>query len=415
MLDKDKDEFKAMVSAAVGEAKAELNAEALKFVESLEKRFGSVSAAKQAGQNVDFFAREGMGGAKTAPVGVQHKAGRFLRYLAMGRGSLDAAKAIAVQRGDKSMAEMIEATQVEGAKKAMTYSDFTAGGSLVPEEFSAEVIGLLYAKLAITELGCDFVPMPNGNLTIPFLDTGVTAAYVGEAANITPSQQTTGQLQMTAKKLAAVVPISNDLLRTPSAKADAFVQNDLLRRMKVRAEQAFIRGPGAAGEPRGVKSWAVSSNAQSGLTLADKVNDLGKAQRVVEELNVPFESPGYIMAPRTAWGLKQTLDGLGNFVFLKAMEAGVLMGVPYRSSTLVQTTLGAGSDSEIIFGCFAHVLIGDTEQIEISAHPDGAYFDGSAVQAGVSMDVTPMRAIARHDLVCRYRGKEISLITGTTW
>lgn len=409
--------IKAMVKDAVGEAKAEITAEATKLTASLEKQFGSLDAAKAAGQTTNFFEREGMAAnaRKTANDGKQHKAGRYLRLIAQARGNLDAAKSMATARGEHDLAKAVDSAIKLSQEKAMSYSDFSAGGALVPEEFSAEVIGLLYSQLAVMELGADMVPMPSGSLTIPFLDTGVTAYYVGEVQNITPSQQATGQLQLVAKKLAAIVPISNDLLRTPSANADRFVQNDLLRRLKVRSEQAFIRGTGV-GEPKGIRNHAIAGNvnAISGATLQNKVDDLGSCQRRVKELDVPLEKGGYIIAPRTEWALKQTLDGLGNFVFMKAMEAGVLMGVPFRSTTIIPTNL-AGSNSEIIFGAFAHVLIGDTEQIEISAHPDGAFFDGSSVQAGVSLDVTPMRAIARHDLACRYRGKEIAVLTGVTY
>ena len=408
----DKETLRAMIKDAVGEEKAAIAVEATKLIETLEKKFGSLDAARASGAQTNFFAHENRE-QKSAPV---YDAGRFLRTLASARGSMEGAKAIAKQNGDKRMVEMIERT-MDNRAKAMTYSDFTAGGALVPEEFSNEVIGLLYSQLAVTELGADVVPMPNGNLTLPYLDTGVTASYVGEIAVIQPSQQTTGQIQLTAKKLAAVVPISNDLLRTPSSKADRFVQNDLLRRLKVRAEQAFLRGTGANGEPKGVRNWTIAGNVatQTGTTLADKIGDLGKLQRLVQEQDVPLDMPGYIMSPRTEWGLKNTVDGLGNFVFLKMMEAGVLLGVPYKASTLVQNTLGGGAQSEVIFGAFGHVIIGDTEQIEISAHPDGSFFDGSSTVSGVSLDVTPMRAIARHDLACRYRGKEIARLDAVTW
>jgi HK97 family phage major capsid protein len=48
---------------------------------------------------------------------------------------------------------------------------------------------------------------------VPKITGGSTAGYVGENANITKTQPTTGQITLTFKKLAALVPISNDLLR----------------------------------------------------------------------------------------------------------------------------------------------------------------------------------------------------------
>lgn len=408
----DKDALKAIVRETMGEARAEIMAEAEKMIAKIEAKYGDVANARALGVNTNFLDTQGVTRGVEAP---KYKAGRFLRTLALTRGSVEGAKDWAARTKDKGLEDMCDRV-IASREKAMSYSDFSAGGALVPEEFSNEVIGLLYPALTVSSLGADVVPMPNGNLTLPFLDSGITAAYVGEVQNITPSQQTTGNLQLSAKKLAAVVPISNDLLRTPSARADKFVQGDMIMRLKVRADLAFLRGDGASGTPKGVRNWAISGNtfAQSGTALADKVADLGKLVRLVQEQDVPLEKTGYVFSPRTEWGLRNTLDSLGNFIFRQQMEAGVLMGHAFRSSTSVPNTLSTDK-SEIVFGAFAHVIIGDTETIEISAHPDGAYFDGSAVASGVSQDVTPMRAIARHDLGCRYRGKEISVQTGTSW
>lgn len=411
----EQEALRAQIREIAGEVRAEMTKEAEKFIESLEKRFGSAAKAREQGISTDFLAREGVT-KNPAQTPAKHKIGRVLRALAGTRGNAEAAKSLAAMRGDNELVKLFEAALTEGKQKAMAYSDFSAGGSLVPEEFSQEVIGLLYPALTVSSLGANVLPMPNGNLTLPYIDSGVTAYYVGEVSNVTPSQQTTGQIQLTAKKLAAVVPISNDLLRTPSAKADEFVQRDLLARLKVRADEAFLRGDGAAGTPKGVRNWAIAGNQfnQSGTALADKVADLGKLQRLVQENNIPLEGTGYIFSPRTGWGLRNTLDSLGNFIFLRQMEAGMLMGHAFRESTSVPNTLSTDK-SEIIFGAFAHVIIGDTETIEVTAHPDAAFFDGSNVQAGVSLDVTPMRAIARHDLACRYRGKEIAVQALTTW
>ncbi len=413
-LSVEQENMRALVKDIAGEVRAEMQVEAEKFIATLETRYGASAIARKAGIDTDFLRREGLTPNKERTA-KEYRVGRAMRALAGSRGNVELAKNLAKARGDLELEAFLGRAQDE-ARKAMSLSDFAAGGALVPEEFSQEVIGLLYPALTVSSLGADVVPMPNGQLTIPYLDTGVTAYYVGELQNITPSQQVVGQIQLSAKKLAAVVPVSNDLLKTGSARADAMIQKDLINRLRVRADLAFLRGTGASGEPRGVRNFAIAGNifAQSGLTLADKVTDLGKMQRVIQENDVQIEGGGYIMAPRTSWALKNTVDALGNFIFLKGMEAGMLMGQGFRESTAVPINL-SGSNSEIVFGAFAHVIIGDTETIEVSVHPDGAYHDGSNVQSGVSQDSTPVRAIARHDLACRYRGKEISVITGTTW
>lgn len=413
MTTTEKDIYAAIRDVA-GEVRAEMAKDAEKLIKSLEEKYGSAAAAKAQGVETNFFAREGIDQPARKPE--TFKAGRFVRALAAARGDIDRALSTAKARGDKETIDLLDRAAATRAK-AMTLSSFSDGGALVPEEFSAEVIGLLYPMLTISALGAQMVPMPNGNLTLPFLSSGVSAAYIGETQNITPSQQVVGHIQLQAKKLAALVPLSNDLLRSPSARADAFVQADLVRALAVATDVSFLRGSGSAASPKGVRNWADSANVfnQTGTTLQAKVDDLGKCQRVIQEQNVPLDKAGFILSPRTGWGLRNTLDSLGNFVFIRMMEAGMIMGFPFKESTSVPNTLGSGNKSEVIFGAFGHVLIGDTETIEISAHPDGAFHDGSAIVSGISADMTPIRAIARHDLACRYRGKEIARIDEVTW
>lgn len=406
----EQDNLQALIRDAVGSVRAEIQAEATKFASDLEKRYGSVSDAKAVGVNTDFLAKEGLA-ARPAKEKSPHLIGRFVRTLAATK-SFQGAKTLAASRQDAELVDLFEKSMANTSEKALAVSDFSAGGALVPEEFASEVIGALYPAMTVSSLGARIVPMPNGNLTLPFIDSGASGYYVGEVQNTTPSQFATGNMSLSAKKLAAVVPVSNDLLRTRSVRADALVQEDLLRMLAQRGDQAMLRGLGASGEPRGVRSWAanVSGNvfASAGATLAQKVADLGKMQRLVQDNNVPIINGGYIFKPDIGWALRGTLDSLGNFVFRQAMEAGVLMGQAFREST-------AATSGEVVFGAFGHVIIGDTEQVEITAYPGGSYYDGSAVQSGISQDVTPIAAIVRHDLGCRYRGKEITAMTGVSY
>jgi len=408
----EQDNLQALIRDAVGGIRAEIQAEATKFATDLEKRYGNVDNARIQGVETDFLVKTGAAPAAAPKVKGEkspHLIGRFVRTLAATK-SFAGAERLAASRGDGELVELFRKSAGPGSEKALAVSDFSAGGALVPEEFASEVIDALYPALTVSSLGAKVIPMPNGNLTLPFIDSGATGYYVGEVQNITPSQQSTGNMSLTAKKLAAVVPVSNDLLRTRSVRADAMVQADLMRMLTQRADQAFLRGTGASGEPRGVRSWAVSGNvfATAGATLAQKVSDLGKMQRLIADNNVPVINGGYVFNPNIGWALRGTLDSLGNFVFGQTMAVGVLMGQAFREST-------ACTSGEVIFGAFGHVIIGDTEQLEIQAYPGGSYYDGSAVQSGISQDVTPIAALLRHDLGCRYQGKEIAVMTGVSY
>jgi len=169
-------------------------------------------------------------------------------------------------------------------------------------EYSREIIELLRAKAVVRSLGAMSIPMNSGSLTMPKQTGSGTAYYIGENQDITPSQQTFGQIQMSAKKLAALTPISNDLIRDASPNADMLVREDLLAVMALREDLAFIRDDGTENKPKGMRYWADSNNVlprtqDSGAnTLATVTADLAKAVSLIEEANVPMTRMDWIMS-----------------------------------------------------------------------------------------------------------------------
>lgn len=426
-------DVRAIVKDVAGEMRADMDKAAKELNDSLVKQFGSVAAAKAAGAQTNVFAANGSdedGNYKPRPKTFDSKSnlGRFVR--AIGRQGLDGRKGTAAvkgalaeakERGDTEMVNAIGRSIFEFQQKTLALSDFSAGGALVPEEFSSEVIPLLYDQTVVFELGAQRIPMPNGNLTMPFADTGVSASYVGEVQNIPVSEPTYGQIQMNAKKLAVVVPIANDLLRTPSASADAFVQRDIVNFFNQRVDLALLRDDGTSGKPKGLREWILddtsrATNMTGTGTLAEKVGDLGGLIQRLQERKIPMIRPGFAFDIRTEWALKTQLDGNGQFVFAPQMDAGSLFGFPYKSTTAMPNNIGVGSNkAEVIFAAFGHFLVGDTETLEITVAPDGAYHNGSAVVSGLSTDTTPIRAIARHDCAARYRGQEGEILDEVDW
>ena len=52
--------------------------------------------------------------------------------------------------------------------------------------------------------------------------------------------------------------------------------------------------------------------------------------------------------------------------------------------------------------------------MEVEAFPGGTYFDGSALQSGISRDQTVLRALSKHDIAMRHN-LAASLLTGVLW
>ena len=68
--------------------------------------------------------------------------------------------------------------------KALSATNPSAGGYLIPEIYMDQIIELLYSKTVIFELGAQKVPMANGNLNIPKMTGGARATWGGEQRKI---------------------------------------------------------------------------------------------------------------------------------------------------------------------------------------------------------------------------------------
>jgi HK97 family phage major capsid protein len=97
--------------------------------------------------------------------------------------------------------------------RALVVSTATAGGFIVPPDYHAEIIELLRAQAVIRAAGPRVMPMPRGTMTLPGQASAASAAYGSESQAITVSQPGLNQQVLSFKKLRAMVPISNDMLR----------------------------------------------------------------------------------------------------------------------------------------------------------------------------------------------------------
>jgi len=343
------------------------------------------------------------------------KAARCIRYLVGAKGDIDRVASIAKREGDDEIAELYG--EYEIWSKALGTQTIAAGGALLPPEFSAGIIELLDAKSVFRKAGPMVMPMNTGSLTMPYINTGATAYYVGQNTNITKSEQTFGQLQLVDHKLACLVPIGNDLLRNGGQVADDSIRKDVVRAMAGKEDTTFLRSDGTAGEPKGLLYWAQSThkfNANGTCNVANVTADVGKALRLMEQDNVDMDSVHIFMAPRSKWWAKTARDGNNNLVWAPEMNLGSFFGFPFSSTSRIPITTG-GSGSEVFFANMDDIVLAENENLLIEVFPGGTYHDGSALVSGISQDQTVIRAISLHDLGARFRGYEISVIEAVNW
>lgn len=303
--------------------------------------------------------------------------------------------------------------------KALEASTLNSGGALIPIEYSADFIGYLYDKSVVRALGARTVDMGAGNLTMGRLNGTATAYWMGEGARITVSQQTFGQLVLNAKKLGIIVPISNDLLLRRPAGVETIVRDDMASVAVLSEDAGLLRGDGAQGRLRGIRAQVAASNkfnAQGSTTLQKTVEDLMKAMYKVDSANIPMVQTGWAMNPRILYYLMSLLTTDGYPVFMMELAQGTLYGSALRTTNGIPKNLNVGGDeTEIYFGDYAQVVIGETANLQIAQSNQASFVDaGGNTIHGFQDDHSVIRLIHEVDMVLRH-DRSFAVIEAVDW
>lgn len=339
-----------------------------------------------------------------------------------GLGMSRMVRALVAAQGNQQAAAKFAADNHFGDDVAMALSTLTpgAGGVLVPTNMAREVIELWRPKSVVRTLGARPMPLVNGNLTMPRLKGGAVVGYIGTETDIPTTGPQFDDLKLTSKKLAGLVPISNDLLSYSGTNqnVDKIVVDDLATAMGAREDKGFIRDDGNNNTPKGLLHWALAGFkfvASAGDTIQKIETDLNKLILALEGVDANLGRPGWIMSPRTFRFLEGMRDGNGNKVFPE-MKDGMLKGYPVGKTTQVPNNLGAGSNaSELYFVDFNDCFIGEDESLLIDYSKEAAYKDGNGdMVSAFQRDQTLVRVIAKHDFGPRHV-ESVSILTGVTW
>ena len=302
--------------------------------------------------------------------------------------------------------------------KALAATDAVDGGFLIPDAQSMDLIELLRPMSVFRQLNPNVEPMDAGKMNIPGIATGASASYIGENANAPMTGVTFRQLEMVAKKLACLVPISNDLIRRKAGTSN-MVRDDMVAAIAQKSDTAFIRSDGTAGEPRGLRYRANSANlltVNATVITENVMADLGNAMLGLMNNNVRMIRPAWLMAPRTWMGLMLMTDANGNFFMMNELSNKRLFGYPIGVTTNIPINLAVTgtNESEVYFVDMADVVIGDSTTLILDADAGAAYYDGSQIQASFSLDQTVLRAIVEHDITLRH-DFSCAVLTDVDW
>lgn len=334
-------------------------------------------------------------------------AARMVMSIAAGGGNLqDAVKFARTEIGDMDVAMAME-------------TGSGSGGALVPDNMHDEVIELLRPRTVVRQLGARNVPLPNGNLSMPRMSSGATAGYVGEGNDVLASEGSTDDVNLSAKTMITLVPMSNQLIGRAGFRIEQIVLNDMINAMAVREDKAFLRDDGTSNTPKGFKSTATDAgrtvpwSGTADLATIDAYLD----NMILQLMNSDslLIQPGWALSPRSYMKLFGLRDGNGNKVYPELAQ-GQLKGYPIKHTTTIPNNLGTGTnESEIYFADWNDVVIGEQENMKVDFSREATYKDaGGNLVSAFSRNQSVVRVVAEHDIGFRHL-EGLVLGTGVTW
>lgn len=286
-------------------------------------------------------------------------------------------------------------------QKVLNAGTPSEGGFTVPIAFSADYIKVLYANTILDKLGVRKVPMPNGNLSIPKMTAGARAYWVGETSKVQGSQATFGEVNLKAKKLGCLTPISNSLLRYNGVGVDEWIADDLMENARIALDDAFLNGAGTSHTPLGLKN---TSGVQTvgGSSVALDVDTPIEMVAKLENANVPMSNVKWLLNPIGKSWVQGKAFASGPFAWASEMAQNKqLDGFDFISSS----TVGFDSSNNVAdfwLGDFSQFLWGVGYEIAIEMSREGTYDDGEGhTISAFQNDQTIVRLITEHDFACR--------------
>ena len=288
------------------------------------------------------------------------------------------------------------------SQKTLTATVPSDGGFTVPLAFSSDYIKALYANTILEKLGVRKVPMPNGNLSIPKMTDKARAYWIGEAESITASQASFGDVNLKAKKLASLTPISNDLLRYNAVGIEGWVTEDLMEGAKIALDDAFLNGTGTVHTPLGLKNttgvqtWAPGG----GGTVLDVKAPTGMLAKL-KQANIPMNNVKWLLNPMGESWLEDLAFASGPFAF-PSLDDGKLKGYDVIESATVGYDSGSGI-ADFWVGDWSQFLWGVGYDISVEMSREGTFADGNGNQiSAFQRDLTLVRLITEHDFACKH-------------
>lgn len=338
----------------------------LKVIKQVSEMTGSVS-------KLDFFGR-----ADT------QKAERFLSWF----------KAVInpAHRKDVAPPLMVEGTEADG-------------GFTVPDEFKPSLIRLVETYGLVAKYGT-VISMRSNRLILPRLTSGVTVYWVGENKTITKSKAQGLKVILTAKKLAALVPLTDELLEDAALDIANLLINLIAEAMAKEEDRVSLAGSVAAGDPFNGVLFEVGVNEvvmAAGKTSFGDVTIDNLIDMEAKLTGAALVGATYFIHNTVLAKIKQLKDDEGRYIWTapRAGQPGELNGYPYMVTDVMPGMAATGvSKTFLAFGNLRHIYKGDRKDLAFKIADHDGFADGVQYLRGINREAL---TVAIPEAFCRLK------------
>ena len=201
-----------------------------------------------------------------------------------------------------------------------------------------QTVQMLPFRTLIDKLGVRRVPLVNGNLSIPRMDSTSAISWGGEETVGDTTQPVFGEVNMHAKKLFAKTAITNTLIRSSGVDVEGWIAEDLFRKARIGLDEALLHGTGSQYQPLGLEN-VTGVQTTGGATTAIGVDMPNDLEALLGQANVPMENVKWLLSPKGKSWLKSTKFTAGPFAWATEMATQkTLNGFDFLTSTTVKYT-----------------------------------------------------------------------------
>ena len=235
----------------------------------------------------------------------------------------------------------------------------TEGGYLVPDEFERKLIGALEEENVFRTLATK-IQTSSGDRKIPIITQRGEAVWMEEEEAYTLSDDSFGQLSLSAYKVGTAIKISEELLNDSVFDLPAYITKEFARRIGTKEEEAFIIGDGA-GKPTGI--FAATGGAMDGATTVGATITFDDMMELFYSVKSPYRKKStWLLNEQTLKALRKVKDNNGNYIWQPSVSVGLpdtILNRPYVTSVYAPTP-DAGNKA-VAFGDFSYYWIADRQ------------------------------------------------------